>query len=63
MKNVDVYFNCSVKKTLVNKVTTILFTNSEYSFVANPTNWLNIITATSVFENEYKFKMHFKQLS
>ena len=32
---------------------------SKCYFETNPTNWLNIITATSVFENEYKFKMHF----
>ena len=30
-------------------------------FVANPTNGLNIVTATTVFENEFKFKMYFKQ--
>ena len=35
---------------------------SKCYFVANPTNWLNIITATTVFENEYKFKMHFSLL-
>ena len=41
----------------------MLFTNSKCYFVANPASWLNIITATAVFENEYKLNMHFKQSS
>ena len=43
------------------KVTSILFTNCKCYLLANPTNWLNIIKATTVFENEHKVEMHFKQ--
>ena len=53
-------FIAVLKKTLV-KVTWILFTNFKCNFLANPTNWLNIIKPTTVFENEYKVEMHFKQ--
>ena len=38
-----------------------MFSNCLCYFVANPTNCLNIIKATTVFENEYKVEMHFKQ--
>ena len=54
-----VYFYWSAKKTLVN-VTWILLRILNY-FVANPTNWLNIVTATSAFKNDSKFKLHLKQ--
>ena len=30
-------------------------------FLGNPTNGLNIVTATTVSENEFRFKMYFKQ--
>ena len=53
----EVYFHCSVKRACV-KVTCVLFTKCY--FVANPANWLNIVTARTVFENESKDKMHFK---
>ena len=53
-------FIAVLNKTTLVKVTWILFTNSKSYFVANPTNWLNIMKATTVFENEYKVEMHFK---
>jgi len=53
----EVYFHCSVKRACV-KVTCVLFTKCY--FVANPANWLNIVRARTVFENESKVKMHFK---
>ena len=56
MKKVGVYFYWSAEKTLVNILLQIL----NY-LVGNPTNWLNIVTATSPFENEYKFKLYMKQ--
>ena len=54
-------FIAVLNKTTLVKVTWILFTNCKCYFVANPSNWLNIIKATTVFENEYKVEMHFKQ--
>ena len=70
MKTVDANFHCSAKKTIliyftismwkrcakktVVKVTWMYCLQILNNFVANPTNGLNIVTATTVFENEFK---------